>query len=103
MAPQSDFLEQLRDALNHFYEPDLLCRSPLGERFGVAQRPDASSALQQILIEAIKSLQPVSTPAQSRAWRIHDLLFYRFMNSIHLRHSRVKGVGGKPTPVTCDG
>jgi len=80
MATCPEFVEQLRDALNHLYDPDRLCRSPLAERFGVARRPDASSALQQILIEAIGSLQPpASTPTQSRAWRIHELLFYRYV------------------------
>ena len=46
-------------------------------------RPDAFSALQRILTEAIQSLEPsASTPSESRAWRIYDLLSHRYVQQL---------------------
>ncbi len=74
------FIYHLRDALNHLYNPHHLRHNPLVSLLGVADRPDASSALRRILMEAIESLRPdAEVLPQSRAWRIYDLLLYRYV------------------------
>jgi CheY-like chemotaxis protein len=79
--PTSDqFLRHLRNALNHLYHPDYLRQSPLALLLGMADRPDTSSALHRVLTEAIDSLKPATTVSpNSRAWRIYDLLLYRYI------------------------
>ncbi len=80
MLTHEQFVEDLRNALNQLYDPDRLCKSPLATLFGVAGRVDTYSALQRILTEAIASLEPQpDTPSQLRAWRIYELLFYRYV------------------------
>lgn len=80
MLTKEEFLAHLRDALNHLYDPHRLCRSPLANLFGVANRFDTPSALQHILTEAIASFEPgADVPSQSRAWRIYDLLSCRYV------------------------
>jgi CheY-like chemotaxis protein len=73
-------LRFLRDALNHLRDPNYLRQSPLSALFGIANQPDTPTALRGILIEAIESLRPEdSEPAQSPAWRLHESLFYRYV------------------------
>ncbi|MDI7274582.1 MAG: response regulator [Anaerolineae bacterium] len=80
MLTFAQFLGHLREALNRLYDPDRLCKSPLASLFGVAGRADTYPALQRILIDAIASLEPqADTPSQLRAWRIYELLFYRYV------------------------
>ena len=45
------FVKDLRDALNHIQDPAFLRRSPLAATFGVGNKFDTSSSLQQILVE----------------------------------------------------
>ncbi len=80
MLTNEQLVHSLRDALNHLYDPHRLRHSPLAALLGVADRPDTPSALRRILIEAIESLKPTAeVPPQSRAWRIYDLLLYRYV------------------------
>jgi CheY-like chemotaxis protein len=61
------FTGALRSALHYLYDPDQLRRSPLIEFTGLAGRVDAS-------------LKPdVDDPPQSHAWRLYDLLFFRYV------------------------
>lgn len=77
---RDQFLRHLRDALNHLYDPERLRRNPLASLFGVADRVDAFSALQNLLIDAIAALEPSpDEPAQSRSWRIYESLYYRYV------------------------
>ena len=77
------FLGHLRDTLNHLYHADRLRQSPLAALLGVANRFDAASALQRILTEAIKSLEPAADePSQSRAWRIYESLFCCYVQQL---------------------
>ena len=55
---REQFLDYLRDALDHLYDPERLRRSPLAELFGVANRFDTATALQRILTNAIASFKP---------------------------------------------
>lgn len=74
MTPDK-FLKELRNALNHLYDPDYLRSSPLATLFGVADRFDAPTALQRILTETIDILRPLATESsQSPAWRTYNLL-----------------------------
>jgi CheY-like chemotaxis protein len=73
-------VDHLRSALNHLYDPDELRRSPLAVALGIAGDFDAAATLQRILIDAIEALRPgTGDPPQSRAWRIYDALFYRYI------------------------
>ncbi len=83
MLTRDQFIEHLREALNHLYETDRLRRSPLAELFGVAGRFDTGAALQRVLVEAIASLKPAAgEPPQSPAWQIYEPLFYRYVEQL---------------------
>jgi hypothetical protein len=56
LAPSEPFILALRSALNHLYDPDVLRLNPLVKIFGVDNRFDTPSALQNILTKAIESL-----------------------------------------------
>jgi CheY-like chemotaxis protein len=80
---REELLDQLRDALNHLYDPDRLRRSVLAARFGVANRFDTTAALQRILTDAIATLKPPpGEPPQSPAWQIYEPLFYRYVEQL---------------------
>jgi CheY-like chemotaxis protein len=78
------FLEQLREALQHLYDPDQLRRSPLAAFFGLANRFDTSTAMRNVLVEAIDALKPKDdNPSQERAWRIYDSLYYGYVQRLN--------------------
>lgn len=80
MLTSEQFLEHLRGALNHLYDPDHLRQSPLAPLFGVADRFDTPYALQRTLIEAIEELEPgTGVPHHAPARQTYDLLFYRYV------------------------
>ena len=77
------FLDYLREGLHHLYDPDQLRQSPLAALFGVANRFDMSAAVRNILIDAIEGLKPKDdNPAQERFWRIHDSLYYGYVQRL---------------------
>ncbi len=83
MLTRDQFIEHLREALNHLYETDRLRRSPLAALFGVAGRFDTGAALQHVLVDAIASLKPAAgEPSQSPAWQIYEPLFYRYVEQL---------------------
>lgn len=83
MLTRDQFIEHLREALNHLYETDRLRRSPLAALFGVAGRFDSGAALQRVLVEAIASLKPAAgEPSQSPVWQIYEPLFYRYVEQL---------------------
>lgn len=83
MLTKEEFIKNLRNDLNHLYDPDHLCRSPLAALFGVANRFDTASALQRILTEAVESLEPeADEPASSQAWQIYEPLLYRYVEQL---------------------
>jgi CheY-like chemotaxis protein len=86
MLTNEQYLGYLHRALNHLYEPDRLRQNPLAALFGVANRPDTFSALQDILIGAIESLEPeAGQPSQPGAWEIYEPLFYRYVQQLTQR------------------
>jgi len=80
MLTREAFIRHLRNDLNHLHDPDYLRRSPLAALFGLANRFDTPARLHAILVEGIEALEPSSEePEQSRAWRLYDALFYRYV------------------------
>lgn len=80
MLTFEQFIEHLRDALDHLYDPDQLQSNVLNGLLSKSSQTDAPSALRKILSEAIESLEPEeTTPAQSRAWRLYELLVCRYL------------------------
>jgi CheY-like chemotaxis protein len=74
------FTTHLRRALNHLYEPDQLRLSPLVALFGLAGRVDSSSALQQILLQAIEDIRPEAQESQqSQGSMMYEVLFFRYV------------------------
>jgi CheY-like chemotaxis protein len=83
MTTPEKFMRDLRDALNHLADFDALRHSPLLELFGVPLRFDAPANLQQLLVEAIETLEPPdSTPAQAHAWRVYECLSCRYVQQL---------------------
>src|SRR5690554_5755006 len=52
------FINEVRRALYHLYDPPELRKSPLGVLFGVAEAEDVAAALRRILTETIEALKP---------------------------------------------
>jgi CheY-like chemotaxis protein len=74
------FIAALRSILHYLYDPDQLRHNPLVEFFGLNGRVDATSAMQKILLDGIEALKPGDDdPPQSHAWRVYDLLFFRYV------------------------
>ena len=87
MVTYEQFVKDVHSALGYLYEPDRLRRSPLATLLGVANRPDTFSALQQILIEAVQSLEPEAhEPPSSYAWEVYEPLFYRYVHQLGQEH-----------------
>ena len=77
---REELLKHLRDALHHLCDPTRLRQNALADLFGFKGRIDAFSALQQVLIETIHSLDPgPGEPPQSHARRIYECLLYRYV------------------------
>jgi CheY-like chemotaxis protein len=78
MDPYELFVRELRYALNHLYEPELLRHSPLHELIAKSDRPQASLA--EFLTAAIEALKPpINEAANSPAWHVYELLYYRYV------------------------
>jgi CheY-like chemotaxis protein len=83
MMTHETFLEHVRSALYHLYEPDRIRENPLAGVFGVANRIDTFAALQRILTQAIEALEPAGgQPAESMAWEIYEPLYYRYVHQM---------------------
>ena len=77
---KEQFLEDVRDALHHLYDPDRLRKSSLASLFGVGGRYDTPAALRRILTEVVEALEPnPNEPRQSHAWRMYDALLLRYV------------------------
>lgn len=77
------FIATLRSALHYLYEPVHLRNSALVELLGLEGEFDRASALQELLIQAIRSLKPSDEEApQSRAWRVYDALNLQYIRQV---------------------
>jgi CheY-like chemotaxis protein len=80
MLTRKQFLKHLREALNHLYDPKFLRRSPVADLFGVADRFDTPSQLQNILTETIETMNAeTDESSHSPHRRIRELLLYRYV------------------------
>lgn len=75
-------LSLLRDALGHLYDPSYTPPPPLCLALGQSPTVGAQP-IRDALIQAIHDLEPgKEVPPQTRAWRIYDLLYYRFIKGL---------------------
>ena len=82
MPQENGFVSWLRLALRHMYEPSILRRSPLIERFSLSAAADPAAELRQLLVKEIRAMAPQpDTPPDSELWRVHEVLLYR-----HVQH-----------------
>jgi CheY-like chemotaxis protein len=73
-------LSQLRRALQHLYDPFELRRNPLQYLLPLDPSADRVLALRKLLHDAIQAMRPgEDAPPGSNAWRIYDVLSYRFI------------------------
>lgn len=80
MDTHEPFHAHLREALTYLYDPHYLQHSPLLTQWGFEHHPDPPAVLRDTLVAEIEALKPVGTvPAQTREWRIYELLFYRYV------------------------
>jgi CheY-like chemotaxis protein len=83
MQVPDEFVHQVRNALTHLYDPDVLRTHPLLVRLGLEQKTSPHAALRDTLIAAIEALQPaVAVPLDSREWRVYKLLQLRYIQQI---------------------
>ena len=68
--PSTSFVSELRRALHHLYDWPTLSKSPLLGLFDLDRNKDPSSALRDLLAEAIESLKPdADVPPRAHLWR----------------------------------
>jgi len=83
MSTESEFLQQVRDALSHLYDYPYLESHPLALQYWPAPEqigPNRAQRLHRLLLESIEALHPPGTPAKgtSRA-EYYFLLVYRYV------------------------
>lgn len=83
-SPSEISIKELRQALNHLYDPDYLRGSSLAANMGVSGRFDTPSALQDILTQTIESLKPAPGATNKvHAQEIYELLLYRYVQQFN--------------------
>ncbi|MBC8075384.1 MAG: hypothetical protein H7Y32_04855, partial [Chloroflexales bacterium] len=81
-TPVPDSADQLRDALQHLYQPDVLAQHPLADLLVLPAAPGRGQLLQTCLTTAIAKLQPgIDVPVQTSAWRDYQLLCWRYIEA----------------------
>jgi hypothetical protein len=79
MADEGTFGEELRRALNHLHEPEILRTSPLVRWLALEAQEDCARALRIALEQAIEAFRPASDPGpDSREWRRYEVLSGRY-------------------------
>jgi DNA-directed RNA polymerase specialized sigma subunit len=74
-----NFVRSLHRALRHLYEPFELRSSTLVQSLQINPQDNTAATLQKMLLEAIHALKPdAKVPPESNAWRIYQVLCYRF-------------------------
>ena len=77
---REEFIRDLREALLHLRDSKRLMVNPLIHLFKLSAQPDKILALQDILIDAIKTFQPPGdSPSNSKKWRQYESLYYRYI------------------------
>src|SRR3954464_12814174 len=81
MLSYTDFLRELRHALNYIYEPQILRLSPLQGLLLPDGKERSTLALGNFLVKAIEGLKPpAATPGDSPAWQTYEFLYYRYVH-----------------------
>jgi CheY-like chemotaxis protein len=95
MPAPASFAGQVRHALAHLYDPDILRTHPLIRLLGLSTRTNPQAALRETLLSAIESLRPAAAiPVTSRAWRVHKLLQCRYVQQLDQEQTAAQlGVG----------
>jgi CheY-like chemotaxis protein len=79
---RSFFINSLREALSNLYDPYELKRNPL-QAILADQMAGSGNDLKQTLMNAINILMPdVHTPYDTKAWKVYELLNYRFIDQL---------------------
>ncbi len=80
MISLETLISELRTALRRLYDPNALRSSPLAQWLEPGSGPNGAASLRRALMEAVEALQPTDdTPQQSRMWRTHETLYYRYV------------------------
>ena len=75
----SSLVDDVRQALHNLYDPRELQKNRLNRLLGLDAQ-GGSTALRQVLLEAVEALKPRSTLGdESRAWRAYRVLVYRYV------------------------
>jgi CheY-like chemotaxis protein len=83
-TPVDCFVRELRNALNHLYDPEYLRGCALIHILGITQSFNTPTILQDALIKAIEGLKPdPKAPNKAHAQGIYDLLLYRYIQQFH--------------------
>src|SRR6266542_4471715 len=80
------FLGELRKALNHLYDPEVLTRNPLCSLLGITGSFDKAVKMQRLLEEAIHRIKPTGdSSAYSRNAQVYKFLVYRYLQHFSLK------------------
>ncbi|MBC7237424.1 MAG: response regulator [Chloroflexi bacterium] len=82
MPNRNEFERELRRALNHFYDPGFLQRSPLLQWLHIRE-PDPVEGLRALLRQAIEAFRPpMGAPQATRERRVYDVLYHRYLRRL---------------------
>jgi CheY-like chemotaxis protein len=77
------FREQVRHALEHLYDADVLADHWLTHQLRLAHLPTGSRTMRQTLIDGIQSMRPTQgEPPGSQRWQMHQILLQRYVQQI---------------------
>lgn len=86
--PPKEFIEQVKDALEHLYDFPYLSNHPLGQTDPTTQRANElpGQQLRKTLLVAIESLNPqIGTPFRSPQTRLYDLIRLRYVEGMTIQ------------------
>lgn len=84
MLTRESFLNLLRSALNHLYDPEVLRRNPLVQLLNCDRHFDPALALQQVLINEIHCMKTdlVNNNHPSHSLKLYLILLYRYIQKL---------------------
>ncbi len=86
---REEFVQALREALNHLYDPVRLQLHPLNRIFVPSgQGPRDADSLHRLLVENIERLRPApGVPTTDPAWRPYFALYYRYVEGLDVHQT----------------
>jgi CheY-like chemotaxis protein len=80
ISPDESFVKELRNALNHLYDPEYLRENPLVDILRIGNRLHTPFSLQDILVRTIESMKPEPGAIhKAHAQNVYDILLYRYI------------------------